>query len=71
MLVVKEWRWKTAGEALTFTVRHAEAIENLDVIYSNVAPALSLYQPLNHHLLQTQKDLQLMLLFHLGATYIQ
>jgi len=37
-------------ESLTFAVRHAESIENFNVIDSNVPPALSLHQTFQHHL---------------------
>lgn len=37
-------------KSLTFAVRHAEPIENFNVIHSNVSPALSLHQPFDHHL---------------------
>lgn len=38
------------AKSLTFTVRHAESIENLNVIHSNVSPALSIHQTFDHHL---------------------
>lgn len=38
------------SKSLTFTIRHAESIENLNVIHSNVSPALSIHQTFDHHL---------------------
>lgn len=37
-------------KTLTFTVCHAESIENLNVIHSNVSPAFSLHQTFDNHL---------------------
>lgn len=37
-------------KGLTFTLRHAEPIQNLDVIHSDVPPALRIHQTFNHHL---------------------
>lgn len=37
-------------KSLTFTVCHAESIENLNVIHSDVSPALSIHQTFDHHL---------------------
>lgn len=38
------------SKSLTFTVCHAESIEHLNVIHSDVSPALSLHQTFDHHL---------------------
>lgn len=38
------------SKSLTFTIRHAESIEYLNVIHSNVSPALSSHQTFDHHL---------------------
>lgn len=37
-------------KSLTFTIRHAESIENLNVIHSNISPALYIHQTFDHHL---------------------
>lgn len=44
-------------KSLTFTIHHAESIENLNVIHSNVSPALSIHQTFDHHLEKTHSDL--------------
>lgn len=47
---VSEHIVKMNTKTLTFTIYRAESIENLNVIHSNISPALSIHQTFNHHL---------------------
>lgn len=44
-------------ETLTLAVSHVQIVQDLDIVHSDITPALPLHQPFNHHLEKRENNL--------------